>query len=403
MPPNETDQSAHHDPEPDWWTRNRHAVTAALGNVTALGLGYVYLRRWTAFGVTLFFTAVLIVIIRRSEPPPPVFWLLVLIALAVATACAGWRDGRRVASQEIKQLRPALRRDPPPLPGRFWVPALLIVLAAYAAGYGWAATDADRLRADQTAAHEDGDCETAIGQVRRLSWHHRAFSQESYDAILAQADTCRRYLRAQGEHYELPEENHRAAIDNLLFYLELPHAVLRGEAEDQIRTHRAELLLLLLTGYDPWPHSEVNYLVGEVQGIVESDPGSPLAEQTLAELAEIEAIWQADLQDDSKVCDLFRVMDILLNPDRPGPQADPIEPGPVADPLLESAAELHLDGAMRCAAVQIELSEEYTESDPDATDVNLERAVEILEIVVDEYPDDERAAEAAALLEALQG
>lgn len=384
-------------PEPR--VARRRAVTAAVGNATALGLGFAYLRRWDAFGVNLFFAGLIGVFIWRSEPPAR-FWFAAAALLAAATALAGWRAAGRAGAAIQDTVRPD---GPLPFPGSSWLPAFAAVLVGYAGAFGWFAVGAHRILDAQTEAHADGDCGAAAAMAEEPGWGHRTFAAGTVDDVLWQADTCELYLDAESitePDGDATDLGLRLKIDYLEWYLDRPNALLRGQAADEIDRTRSDLVIEQLSGYR-YDGSLLIEEIAELQDLIEAEPDSPLAEQASADLDGVIAQWGEDIGDEDRVCHLSGLF-LTLFPERDRPQVM-TEPGPISDPLLEAEGALGAAAALGCAEVLIESAEADAESEPGSSEERMERAVELLERVVRVYPDGDEAAAAEEILRGLGG
>ncbi|WP_100446431.1 hypothetical protein [Glycomyces xiaoerkulensis] len=383
---------------PGWWALHRHAATAALGNATALGLGFVYLRRWPQFGTTLFVTAVLALIIRRSEPPPAPFWFVAVGLVALTTAIAAWR------AADFETLRHRTSPSPGPLPGRgrFWIPAFAAVLAAYAGAYGWINLDAERHYNAQTDAHAKGDCETAVAEADHLHWGHHSLATDRHDAIRSQARTCEIYLDSMYE-----DQSHRTdplviegKIARLNAYLERPDALLQNEAEQRRLAQQVDLVLASLAGHEV-PGDRFGNAVVDVQAMIANDPEAPQAVRVVTGLEHVSRWWREEVFEDDSACLITTDLETLTGPDSPIP-AEASESGPLVAPILERIDQIRPDAAFVCAEMLVEQAESTADDVPDNSEAYWERATELLQMLVDEYPDRDLAAEAEAMLQELE-
>lgn len=374
----------------------RRALTAALGNATALGLGFAYTRRWHAFGLNLFFTGLIGLCTWQSDPPAP-FWFALAGLVAAATALGGWRAGTREAPPDEDDPRP---RASGPLPGRFWLPVFVAILVCYAGVLGWFVVDAHRLFDAQTEAHRGGDCGTAFDLGEDLNWGHQAFAPGRHEAVSEQAYTCELYLTAHGfveSDSGAADFRLRQAITYLEWYADRPDAHLRERAASEIERLRSELVITQLRTY-VFGVFELPEDIAELQGVVEAQPGSPLSERTLAELDATVAQWEADVHGEA-VCEVASLLKNLF----PAEEVPDVmtEPGPIADPLAEADESLGASAAFGCAQMLIDSSEAVAERDPERSEREMEWALNWLQRVVEVYPDAAEAAGAEELLRAL--
>ncbi|MDH7498645.1 MAG: hypothetical protein QHH05_09425, partial [Syntrophomonadaceae bacterium] len=129
-------------------------LAAALLNLTGLGLGYLYLRRWIRWAIHLAFTVILLVVAYLMNPAGlPWLWLGIGGAWLVWMVVDGWLQGAR------------LRRAAPERPaGRWWLPTVIgIVAVALVAGGVWCYLFFGQREFDAgMAAYRSGDCRQAI-------------------------------------------------------------------------------------------------------------------------------------------------------------------------------------------------------------------------------------------------
>jgi hypothetical protein len=388
---------------------DNHALIAALGNATALGLGYLHLQRWGLFAANLTGTGIVVWNLCRSDPPPPRFWWAALIAIVLVTVVNGWRAGRHaVADADDGPDVDSRSGGPVPFRGRGWTPVSLTVLAAYAIGYSWINIDAARLHTDQTALHAQDDCEAAVAQADRLHRGHLTLAIGWSRAVHDQARACKDYLTAM--LYIADDEawgepwNATQVVDLLEFYLASAETPLEERAAHHLREYQVELLLRQLLRYSAYIPRDVRALAVAVDENVDADPGSAHAARAAEALDEVDRQWRADAQSADAACGLYYTASYLLADEDltvslPVPWVDMPDSGPVVSPLVALAEELRPEAAFGCAQGHVEQSEDA--SDPDEAARHLRRAAAYLAIVVAEYPDHERATAAEELLDAL--
>ncbi|MEO3756585.1 hypothetical protein [Streptomyces sp. B6B3] len=137
--------------------RRRRGLTAVLLNGTGWGLGFVYLRLWGK-AVRYWIATVLLIVLANAlnASGTPVVWLVVYALWLLGAMFSGWRHGIRGETAIIRA--PAYA----PVVGA-------VVLALVAAGLVfYRATPAGELDTAD-AAHADGDCAEASDHYERAS------------------------------------------------------------------------------------------------------------------------------------------------------------------------------------------------------------------------------------------
>lgn len=138
-------------PAPGRW---RSAPAAALLNLTGLGLGYLYLRRWWRAGVAVALTVVLVALAFATDGASvPLLWQALAVVVLAAQAVDGWRLARPGSAAVALPDRTARAGAVAAA-----VAAVVAVVAAYI-GYGIAGR---AVHADARAAQARGDCPAAV-------------------------------------------------------------------------------------------------------------------------------------------------------------------------------------------------------------------------------------------------
>lgn len=164
----------------------RSPLAAALLNLTGLGLGYAYVRRWWRLGLHLLVTTGLVVIaFVTGGGGLPWLWA------GVAALWLGWMavDGWRIAAGWFARPASAAGHVLP-------VGLALLAVAAVVAGYAGYAAAGRATVADAIAARDAGDCEPAVrGFELATGVYELAFLPTAEQAESGRAE-CAQYLEA---------------------------------------------------------------------------------------------------------------------------------------------------------------------------------------------------------------
>ncbi|WP_165985360.1 hypothetical protein [Streptomyces sp. YIM 98790] len=184
----------------------RGAAAAAL-NITALGAGYLYLRRWRRAAAALGITLLLVLLATWLEAPGGrVVWAAVFLLWAAATAV----DGRRLGLAA-----------PGPGPRRPWPApvAAVALLALVASGYlGYQALPGQALE-DAETAHAAGNCARASGLYDKALSARYALAFHGRDAAAAKGrNGCGIVLRAE---QQAERESWAEAVSSYTSYIGL--------------------------------------------------------------------------------------------------------------------------------------------------------------------------------------
>lgn len=167
----------------------RSPITAALLNLTALGIGYAYLGAWRRalkHGLT---TSLMVVGFVVAAARIPWVWMALFIGWVAWMAYDGWRQGRRlIAEHQSSRL----------LPRPAW-PVIIAVLlvSAILAGYGQYLQAGDRAFAAADNAYTSGDCESAkVAYERSATFYQWTLNPNGVVAAEARIRECNAFLSA---------------------------------------------------------------------------------------------------------------------------------------------------------------------------------------------------------------
>ncbi|MDT0343661.1 tetratricopeptide repeat protein [Streptomyces litchfieldiae] len=351
----------------------RRGLAAALLNVSGLGAGYIYLGLWArAVGAWLVTLAVVLAANALNASDTALFWSGVYVVWLAAMVADGRRLGRRPADVRTLFARRSRRWLPPAVAA-----ALLVLVATGLAIHR--GTPADEL-AKAERAHADGDCERARVHYDRAAAGRYEFtlSQAVADARAGRV-SCRFLLNAEAA---ADREAFTEAIADYNIYLN------RHDGEPpwpgaearlvELRLAYADMLLAEDTGegYAGYQTAFEQYLTvrdehGEVPG----------AEEVPARLDAMYDAATAPMAD-GRPCQTLTALEALL----PLPET---REAPAADELAGRAEGALPDALYACGEGRY-ADEQYTE------------AREVLERMVGDYPEDERADRASELLIAIE-
>ena len=298
---------------------------AALLNLTGLGLGYLYLRRWIRWGIHLVVTLGLIVAAYLSGAASlPWLWLPIWGIWLAWMVVDGWLQAARL--QRVAPKRPA---------GRWWLPiaigwvAVVLVVGGVAAYLSFGQQEFD---AGMEAYHA-GDCRQAI---QHMNWV-TSFYELTLSANVATADRtiieCSLLVYAenqwQGAAYEEATAGYETYLDNYPrgglvplareqvaeVYLDWGDA-LRQEAayETAIETYQVvsqrypqtasarDVPVLTAAAYAEWgaaleEEGEYAEAIARYDLILEQYPSTSSGQEAAAWAAEAYVLWAAELEE----------------------------------------------------------------------------------------------------------
>jgi len=374
----------------------RWPPTVALLNLTGLGLGYLYVKRWLRWAIHFALTVGLIAAAFLTNAARlPGLWVAVLCAWLLWMAFDGWRQARRLA-----QAAPA------GTPARRWLPigvAALLLVAEAVGLWGYAALGR-RTFAEGMAAYGEADCRTAMQRFNRVTTLYELTLSPNVAAADGHTVECGLIVFAENAH---KRGEYAEAVDGYGASLDLyPESKLIRHARDA-----------LAETYGDWAvdlrEAEKYQAAIDRYGVVLSDyPETPTGKQAAALAAETYAEWAAHLRQAGEYGEAIeRDLTLLAEyPDTPaggkaaalaaetyaewgahlgedGQYADAIDK---YDTVLGEYADTPAAGEARAAA-----AETYAEwASQLREDGEYEDAIARYEIVLDEYADTPTAAKA---------
>lgn len=316
--------------------RRRLGLPAAVLNVSGLGVGYLYLRRWWwALGHGVLLAAW---VVSASSTAA---WLVGLAALVgvsvVAAAFFGWRSaGRR------------------PLMPSAWIPVTAAVLLA-----GAVAVLVSEYRGDARAelaaaerAHADGDCKAAIRHYDRVTGLYR----RSFTTAVEQAPAGRRACRdLEAARRQAADEDFEAAIPAYQDYVGEREALFAEGAAAELAAFRAAYAELIVDSAD----GELSRYADAYQQyvlLVEEQPDSPEAEAASDAVEEMLETATAGLGRD-EACTEVEVLEFFAD-ELPGDDG-------LSDEAVESAEDALPDAEEACEEQMVEETIEDLADDAD--------------------------------------
>lgn len=335
------------------WARDRTAILAAFLNLSGLGIGFGYLRRWGALAA-YWVGLVLWVVVASSTA----FWLVVVLiwwATSVAWVAIVGTDS---------QFRARSHR-------RTWVPisigvVLLLVTTSQIVGYREGASTA---LADGRDAHEQGDCDDAVARYDEVTSSYKVSFTTAVDRAEAQRAACERLLdaRTSAEAEAYPE-----AIDHYQGYADLGATALFADgAAAELATLRAGYATHLAEDGTQQGYEDA---YEQYQIIVDEHSGSP---EAAAAPDDLMAMYETAVSDytEERYCRSIDDLEIFVA----FPEAD------LAQPLRSRANESLPDAVLGCGRKQFDQGD-------------LEDAEESLRRVLDDFPRSAAAAPARQTL-----
>ncbi|MFO8036367.1 MAG: outer membrane protein assembly factor BamD [Anaerolineales bacterium] len=188
-------------------------ISIGLLNLSGLGLGYLYMKRWIRWGVHFLITLGLIGLASLTNASTlSSLWIPVFILWLLWMAFDGWRQGRNFTPEEGL------------VPGKFfnerkWVMIAVPIILLCFVGTGFAAYSVMGQKTFQRGmeAYQDADCQTAARRFRRVS----TIYELTFAPYIAKADErlaeCKKLLsadvtREEGE-YEEAIESYQGYLD----------------------------------------------------------------------------------------------------------------------------------------------------------------------------------------------
>ena len=265
-------------------SEGRWPLVVALLNLTGLGLGYLYMKRWLRWLIHLLLTTGLIATAYLTDGARrPGLWVAVLSLWLLWMAFDGWRQARRLA-----------RATPEETTSRRWVPAAVafFLLMLEAAGlWGYAALGR-RTFADGMAAYWDADCRTAMQRFNRVTTLYELTLSPNVAAADAGIVECSLLVfaenaRAQGEYAQ--------AVDGYEAYLHhYPESLLILFARGAVAETYAEWATGLAQKED------YQGAIFKYQAVLSDYPETPTGKQAAALAAGTYTGWAAQLREAGK-------------------------------------------------------------------------------------------------------
>lgn len=367
----------------------RWPPVVALLNLTGLGLGYLYIKRWLRWLVHFLLTVGLIATPFLTDGAAlPELWAVIIGLWLLWMAFDGWWQSRRL-----------VRATPAGTIGRAWLPlalsATLLVLVMGGLG-GYLALGQREFTAG-VAAYEEADCRTAMQHFNNVTTFYALTLSPNVDAADAHVVECS--LLVFGENIRQQEE-YADAIASYKAYLHLyPESALFAFAQDS-----------LAETYDGWAAQlrqaeDYQTAIEKYQVVMSDYPETDAGAQATTLAAETYAEWAAQLQEEGEYAEAIEKQRVILNeyPDTPdGEEAATL----AAETYVEWAANLREDGEYEKAIEKYQtVLGEYPDA-PAAADLgeavadtyaewaaqlreagDYKETIEKYEIILDEYPD----------------
>ncbi|MCJ7735315.1 MAG: hypothetical protein MUP11_12305, partial [Anaerolineales bacterium] len=332
-------------------TPNLQALSQGLLNLSGLGLGYLFQKRWKRWGIHFLITLTLLATAYLTNGSRlPLVWIPVFCIWLAWMAVDGWRLGRNlVPEQSLLPLALDLPKN------RHWlllaVPLLLLVLeSAGLAGYYLLGQKSFQLG---NQAYLQADCKTAEVRFRQVTTLYELTMSPKIALADARLAECDLLLSAEKAHQD---GEYQLAINLYQEYLDL-------DSEEQLTAFTEEGLA---GAYADWANElmtakDFQGAINKFDIILATYPETTAAGHVAAPLSESwlqlsTQLWKAD--------DYQEAVDSALTSleDYPSTPAGKLAANQVAEIYLDWAADLQSD-------------DQYPE------------AIEKITHLMDEYPD----------------
>ena len=332
----------------------RWPPVVALLNLTGLGLGYLYLKRWLRWLVHFLLTLGLIATPHLTNGASrPALWMIVFGVWLLWMTFDGWRQARRL-----------VRAAPTGTIGRAWLSlALAVVIFVVAAGglWGYAALGRREFAAGM-GAYEEADCRAAMQHFNTVTTLYELTLSPNVAAADAGIVECSLLVHAANTRQQ---EEYAGAVSGYETYLHLyPESALLAFARDTLAATYSDWATQLRQAAD------YRTAIEKYQVVMSDYPTTDTGEQAATLAAETYAEWAAQLQEAGEYAEAIAQYQVVLNeyPDTPA--------GGEAAAL---AAEIYAEWA-----VQLREGGEY------------EEAIAKYHAILSQYPDAPAAGEAGA-------
>ncbi|RLC92159.1 MAG: hypothetical protein DRI77_13185, partial [Chloroflexi bacterium] len=367
----------------------RWPPVVALLNLTGLGLGYLYIKRWLRWLIHFLLTVGLIAtpfLTKRAALAG--LWAAIIGLWLLWMTFDGWWQARRL-----------VRASPAGTIGRAWLPLALsaIIVVVIMGGLGGYFALGQRAFAAGVAAYEEADCRAAMRHFNSVTTFYALTISPNVTVADARVAECS--LLVFGENTS-QEGEYADAIASYEAYLHLyPESALLAFAQDS-----------LVETYGDWAAQlrqaeEYQAAIEKYQVVMNDYPETSAGAQAATLTAETYAEWAAQLEEAGEYDEAIKKYEVILNeyPDTPaGEEAADL----AAEAYAEWAANLREDGdyeqtvekyqiilreypdTVAAAEIGAAAADTYAEWAAQLLDAgDYEEAVEKYEIILDEYPD----------------
>ena len=305
----------------------RWPPAVALLNLTGLGLGYLFMKRWVRWLIHLLLTVGLFTTaFLTNGARSPKLWVAVFCLWLLWMAFDGWRQARRLA-----------RAAPTGSSDRRWLPVAVavLVLALEAVGL-WGYTALGRRAFTQAMdAYRDGDCRTAIQRFHRVTTLYELTLSPNVAAADAGITECSLLVFAENAR---GKDEYAQAVDGYGTHLSLyPDSLLVVFSRES-----------LAETYGDWASAlrqtkKYETAIEKYQVVLSDYPETPTGKKAAGLAAETYAQWAAQLWDEKEYDAAIEKHRVVLGeyPDTPsGKQAAAL----VAEIYADWAAHLREEG-----------------------------------------------------------
>jgi hypothetical protein len=199
------------------------STTAALLNLTGLGIGYAYLRRWLRLASYLsVMLGIVVATYWTSDTRVAPVWAVIAIVWIAASIGDGWRMATQTTETDgVATGASALS-----------LVIALILLVAEMAGFLAYRSGGQRSLAAGLDAHRAGDCRTAIEHYENVSGSQKLTFSSVVPSARAKARECEQLVSAQRAHKESAFSN---AVSRFRSFLRVhPDSVLASSTHAEL-------------------------------------------------------------------------------------------------------------------------------------------------------------------------
>jgi hypothetical protein len=198
------------------------STTAAVLNLTGLGIGYAYLHRWPRWASYLsVMLGIVVAAYWTSDTRVAPIWAVVALAWIAASVGDGWRMATQTETEAVATGATALS-----------LAIAVILLVAEMTGFWAYRSTGQRALATGLDAHRAGDCRTAIENYESVNSSHKLTFSSVVAPARAKARECEQLVSAQRARKEAAFSN---AVSRFRSFLRIhPDSVLASSTHAEL-------------------------------------------------------------------------------------------------------------------------------------------------------------------------